>query len=914
MSLKTIHNKRLTNQLKEVSYFTLAGIANTFADFFVFNFLLLLFPTQHSLLITGYSMIGFLIANLQSFWINKNWTFKKNGMSKGWEQYTSFFLISIVSLGINSLTFYLLQFLIPAHSTPILNMEKLVASSLGIISNFLGYQKIVFRVSGELSTIANDAVCLKSCQKGFSPEITLVIPAFNESIRMDQTLKTLITFSAMHRELEILIVDDGSSDGTSENIESIYHHMPHLTHYRLKENWGKGGAVRFGLSAAKGKFVFFCDADLSFPLEQLECLRNELDHADVVVGIRRRDGQQPIKRRIQSSFFRLLVHKLNLTPVQDTQCGFKGFHAPALAKLLPETKCCDFTFDIELLALAKKNSLSIREANIQWLHQEGSTIRFTHILQMLYSLMLIRIRLDRLFSTEFWLGCTLFLFALLVRIPYLYNVPHFIDEWGEVRLAAQISRGEIWPLHNTAHDIGAFYNYLLALTFALFGHQLFLPRLFVTLFSAGTVVLTFLVARQWTGLKTAFIAGLLLATNGMHILVTHMAWSNDLTPFFVTLAILNTIYALKRTNRYMWGYCGFVWALALQTHSSVLAPLIGAFLFLGKEIKIRNWRNEHRIQFFVGAFLIGYSNMIVHNIIKPLDSIFWIRHKDYALNPHLTPSIYWSNMKNMGIELARTLASAYPNGTGILHTLSVLMLYLLLGGLLFTLPILLRKKYGELLLSIIVASFIIIPVFNNRYVFFISTRYIAYLIPICYVIVTIGLDSCLKHFQSLSIRKMRTLITVLGGLIILAPLYHFYSYAAQYTDAGEDNSAEYTVVHHLVQVNSSQEPIYVDLGGKQGKAIAEMLRVKGLKTHLVGEQPEVQMVTVNQGEKEAIDYSKWLNALQTKAPKGWFTLSPDHVGPLTQHFQITWDKTFYITRSNGETAYFIGRIASVGLK
>jgi glycosyltransferase involved in cell wall biosynthesis/putative flippase GtrA len=904
---RAVNSKLPFEKLKKASSFTLTGIANTFTDFLVFNTLILLYPSNHSGIIVGYSLLGFLTANFQSYWLHLKWTFRDMEEENSRNHYFAFFLISLVSLLLNSLIFYCLQNLLSSSSShpALLNAEKWVASVAGIALNYLSYEKIAFRVSGELPTLIKQAICFKK-MKGDSPELSLVIPAYNESARIEETLQELIEFSKQQESLEILIVDDGSTDATSDYIRKAYQQLPGLTHYRLKRNWGKGAAVRLGLCKSSGKYVVFCDADLSFPLTLLQVLKNELKNgADVVVGIRSGGSGQPWNRRFLSNFFRKLVQGLKLTPVQDTQCGFKGFRKESLGKILPKTQCCDFTFDIELLALAELESLEVVERVIPWSHQHGSTIRPTHIFQMLYSLLLICARLNQWVSSEFLMSGMLFTLALLIRLPYLYDVPHFIDEWGEVRLASQIARGEIFPLHNTAHDIGAFYNYLLAFMFTLFGAHLFIPRLLVTVFSASTVVLTYLLARVWLARKPAVFAALLLATNSMHILVTHMAWSNDITPFFVVLALLLTIKTLDSKRYGLWALCGWVWAIALQTHSSVLAPLLGVLIYWSKQIGFRRLIRDTRIGYGAAAFLAGYSNMIMHNIINPLDSILWIRHKDYALNAKLTIGVYVTNIKNMLVELARALSSSFPNGTGIMHTGSLIVTVLMAVGFAIGLGTLHRSRHGEVLFYIIAASTTVIPLFNNRYVYFISTRYIAFLFPICYVIIILGYENWkypkLNYFVSLP----------WACLVLILPLYHFYSYAAHYIESGEDNSAEYQAVTQLVKLNVEHDSVYVDMGGKQGKAVSEMLRVTGQHVILVGEEPPLKMVALLPGNRR-LKYEKWRKVLTNKHAHGWFALSPEHVQSLTRHFNLIWEQSMYVTRSNGEAAYFIGKIEQAG--
>jgi len=116
-----------------------------------------------------------------------------------------------------------------------------------------------------------------------------------------------------------------------------------------------------------------------------------------------------------------------------------------------------------------------------------------------------------------------------------------------VQLAYQIYMGEVLPLTNVAQDIGALHNFILALLFKIFGPSIYLPRLYVAVTAAATVVLVYYLTRQLFGRRAGLIAAGLLMTNGMHILVTHMAWSNCTTPFFFILAVMAVNRSGKNT-------------------------------------------------------------------------------------------------------------------------------------------------------------------------------------------------------------------------------------------------------------------------------------------------------------------------------------------------------------------------------
>lgn len=510
---------------------------------------------------------------------------------------------------------------------------------------------------------------------------------------------------------------------------------------------------------------------------------------------------------------------------------------------------------------------------------------------------------------EAWICVALFVVAFAVRLPYLFDVPRFIDEWREVGLAAQIARGEVWPLHNTSHDIGSLHNYVLAGLFKVFGYSLYIPRLYVTTLSAFTVVITYWIARRWLNIRLSLLAALFLATNSMHILVTHMAWSNDTTPFFVSLAVLLTLRSLGQKEHTYWAWAGLAWALALQSHPSVIAALLGVWLII--------WREERRKTFFL-ALIFGYSNMIVHNILKPLDSVLWVKRKEYALYPEWSLKSYFSNIYEMANEFFRSLSSAFPNGEGWTHFASMLILVVFVIAFIEGTRRLWFSNGGRLVVSIIVLSLFVIPLLNDQYKFYIWTRYIAYLFPLGFIGIAMGLQS-LSHcslVRSSILKRQSRRIAALGLTITLSlPLYHFYQYAEAYIESGRDNSAEFQAVTSLYSKNSDRiARVVVDKQVKQAEAVSKMLRVKGFSSPLAGIDPnEVrEAVAFNEGGKDDLEfYSRWKRTFLTNDSDTWYILSLRNKEKLTKVFQIIWRNEEIVQGKGGKQTYFIGQVSAV---
>ena len=209
------------------------------------------------------------------------------------------------------------------------------------------------------------------------PHLSVVIPAYNESSRLLETLHRCRDW--LHPSVpswEIIVVDDGSEDDTRAIASDVAGRDPRI---RLIEaaHGGKGAAVRRGMLAARGRWCFFADADLSMDLNQLP--RFFAADGDVIIASREAPGAarvgEPRIRHVIGRVFNLIVRLIAVPGVQDTQCGYKMFSADAVRQLFPVARQNGFAFDVELLFLARRAGLRIREVPITWLYRPGSQVR-----------------------------------------------------------------------------------------------------------------------------------------------------------------------------------------------------------------------------------------------------------------------------------------------------------------------------------------------------------------------------------------------------------------------------------------------------------------------------------------------------------------------------------------------------------
>jgi dolichyl-phosphate beta-glucosyltransferase len=209
-----------------------------------------------------------------------------------------------------------------------------------------------------------------------APFLSVVIPAFNEAERLPRTLDRLDTFlRAFGRAHEIVVVDDGSQDGTAERARAAG-----ATVLRSDANRGKGHAVRRGMLEARGQLRLMTDADLSTPIEELPRFLEKLAEGyDVVIGSRAMAGanievHQPWFRENMGRLYNLFVRALALRGLRDTQCGFKLWSAESARAAFADARLDGFSFDVEALYLARKRGYRIAEVPVTWRNDAASRV------------------------------------------------------------------------------------------------------------------------------------------------------------------------------------------------------------------------------------------------------------------------------------------------------------------------------------------------------------------------------------------------------------------------------------------------------------------------------------------------------------------------------------------------------------
>jgi dolichyl-phosphate beta-glucosyltransferase len=242
---------------------------------------------------------------------------------------------------------------------------------------------------------------LKSQEATAKPiDISVVVPAFNEERRLPPTLIDMIDF--FDREslsYEIIVVDDGSKDATSEVVHKFERVRQNVRLIQLPNNYGKGHAVRVGVLNSRGSLILFADADGATPIQEFAKLRAALvPGVDIAIGSRALSSTDTkvstsVHRKLLGRIFNRCVNAVLLPSITDTQCGFKMFTRPAALFLFKRQRADRFSFDVEILFIAQRAGLSVREIAINWTNIPGSKVNLiVDSLRMLQDIFRFRVR------------------------------------------------------------------------------------------------------------------------------------------------------------------------------------------------------------------------------------------------------------------------------------------------------------------------------------------------------------------------------------------------------------------------------------------------------------------------------------------------------------------------------------------
>lgn len=303
--------------------------------------------------------LSFLVSVVNGFVLNKHWSFR-NTSKRLARQYTKFFLTALVGLG---LTLVLLSLFVYAF-----HLWYLAAKILTTIAVFFWNFTI-----NRFWTFRDDTIPRPEPVPSPTHDISVVIPAYNEEREIVPVVMSVVAYlSGRFARAEIVIVDDGSTDATASQLQSLSLTKPELRIITHTRNYGKGASVRDGVNTAHGRFILFMDADGSTPIESFDTFIPLLKQgADIVIGSRYLKEssiirKQPWHRVFLGRIGNLIIQLVLLEHIKDTQCGFKAFTHEAGRALFGKSVIDRWGFDTEILSLAQHMGYTIKEVPVQW--------------------------------------------------------------------------------------------------------------------------------------------------------------------------------------------------------------------------------------------------------------------------------------------------------------------------------------------------------------------------------------------------------------------------------------------------------------------------------------------------------------------------------------------------------------------
>lgn len=213
-------------------------------------------------------------------------------------------------------------------------------------------------------------------------ELSVIIPTYNESKNIQKTVTDVVRYlSQKGLPSEIIVVDDGSTDNTVMLVKHLQKQIPHLKLIESRPNQGKGYVVKRGMLEGEGKYLLFMDADQATHITELDKFLPKIDEGyDILIGSRRLKNTnvqivQPRIRHYMGWFYMTIAKAVLKVPLLDYNCGFKLYRSEAAKKIFEKQLMNDWSFDAELMLLARKFNFRISEIAVNWTHGENSKVR-----------------------------------------------------------------------------------------------------------------------------------------------------------------------------------------------------------------------------------------------------------------------------------------------------------------------------------------------------------------------------------------------------------------------------------------------------------------------------------------------------------------------------------------------------------
>ncbi len=344
-----------------VRVFVVVGLLVTAIDFVVF------FLLESSLGIAIANLVALASAAAVSYLVNSSLTFKSRTLTRWVSNPWAFIFTALVAASVDTLTLFSVHWL-----TDYILPAKVLGIALAALVRWTAYRTFLFRIVRRNISTKRDRT-----QAPGDYRFSVVLPAYNEATRIGESIQTLrhVLEARGVESLEILVVDDASSDNTAEVAEQ--HGARVIVQ---QENTGKGGAVRTGLLEAQGKTILFTDSDLAYPPELVPGFLDAIEQGwDMAVGNRRLSESSAeipttLVRKLGGWFVNKLTHVVLLGQFRDTQCGIKAFRSDVAKSMASRLQTSSFGFDVELFIMAEMDRISLTELPVRVRNRPGSSV------------------------------------------------------------------------------------------------------------------------------------------------------------------------------------------------------------------------------------------------------------------------------------------------------------------------------------------------------------------------------------------------------------------------------------------------------------------------------------------------------------------------------------------------------------
>ena len=410
-------------------------------------------------------------------------------------------------------------------------------------------------------------------------------------------------------------------------------------------------------------------------------------------------------------------------------------------------------------------------------------------------------RFLRRHAADILISLVLFVGALVIRRPHLMLLPAFSDESLEVRWAMDIALGRRLPL--TAYDsyYGPLFPYLIAGAFKVFGVGLTVPRTVIMVFGSLTASAAFWCGRVVSGRWTGAIAGCLVAVSPALVLYSsHYGWSNSLTPCFSILAVTCLYLGVQRENRRALAIGGALVALTLQTHPLTVVGWAGAAFWLIHSRRRYPWLTSYEVARCAVFFAIGYSPMLLANVLTPATSLRLAVQRTYAFAPTVDPAEYTRRL----VDLLTTLVDMLAGGLAVERFPAIPAAFVVAAAVLMALVVADWVRGTRLISCIIISTILLMPWAVKLFM----PRYLAFLLPISFVaaasLLVTGVRAALESQPPAQQRMGAVMMGVAGVIMLAAALWYPSRLLERYSNWALANGLSNDAYFRLLGVVSDQ--------------------------------------------------------------------------------------------------------------